>query len=76
MEQPSNLRRRCDLPPDDLFPDSDLLDAVLSFRDFVKAALSEPDRKSLECGEEVYIGVLAAGGWECKSTPHRRLQGS
>lgn len=45
---------------------SDLLDAVLSYRDVVKAALSESARKSLDKGEEVYIGVLSAGGWECE----------
>jgi malonyl-CoA/methylmalonyl-CoA synthetase len=45
---------------------SDLLDAVLSYREVVKAALSETMRQSLNRGEEVYIGVLATGGWECK----------
>lgn len=47
-------------------PCSDLLDAVLSFREVVRAALSESTRKLLDRGKEVYIGVLAAGGWECK----------
>lgn len=45
---------------------SDLLDAVLSYRDVVKAALPDTARKLLERDEEVYIGVLAAGGWECE----------
>jgi hypothetical protein len=48
---------------------SDLLDAVLSCREVVTAALSESARKSLDRGEEVYIGVLAAGGWECGHIP-------
>jgi hypothetical protein len=60
------------LQSDRLIPDSDLLDAVLSFREVVKAALSDSDLKSLERGEEVYVGVLAAGGWECKSIPDCR----
>jgi hypothetical protein len=42
---------------------------VLTFREVVRASLSESNRESLECGEEVYIGVLAAGGWECESLP-------
>jgi hypothetical protein len=45
---------------------SDVLDAVLSYRDVIRTALPETAREALERGEEVYIGVLAAGGWECE----------
>jgi malonyl-CoA/methylmalonyl-CoA synthetase len=42
----------------------DLLDAVLSFREVVNASLPPATKTALEQGGEVYIGVLAAGGWE------------
>lgn len=42
----------------------DLLDAVLTFRGVVQQALPDSARQSLKRGDEVYIGVLAAGGWE------------
>jgi len=42
----------------------DLLDAVLTFREVVGASLTPSTRTALENGDEVYIGVLAAGGWE------------
>jgi malonyl-CoA/methylmalonyl-CoA synthetase len=43
---------------------AELLDAVLAFRKVVDAALSSDARTRLRRGEEVYIGVLAAGGFE------------
>lgn len=42
----------------------DLLDAVLAFRDVVWRCLPTTAKQSLERGDEVYIGILAAGGWE------------
>lgn len=42
----------------------DLLDAVLTFREVVSASLTTETKVALERGDEVYIGVLAAGGWE------------
>jgi malonyl-CoA/methylmalonyl-CoA synthetase len=42
----------------------ELLDAVLTFRDEVRALLDPEARRKLENGDDVYIGVLAAGGWE------------
>lgn len=42
----------------------ELLDAVLSFREVVQACLASEVRAKLSRGEEVYIGVLAAGGYE------------
>jgi malonyl-CoA/methylmalonyl-CoA synthetase len=42
----------------------DLLDAVLTFREIVSASLTPSTILALEQGDEVYIGVLAAGGWE------------
>jgi hypothetical protein len=72
-ESMCDTQHRCDLQTDRFVPGSDLLDAVLSFREIVKAALSDSDLKSLERGDEVYIGVLAAGGWECESTVYTRL---
>ncbi|KAH0368993.1 acetyl-CoA synthetase-like protein, partial [Aureobasidium melanogenum] len=42
----------------------DLLDAVLTFREVVSASLTKDTKLALERGDEVYIGVLAAGGWE------------
>lgn len=44
----------------------DVLDAVLSFRATLEAALPKAIMTSLERDDEVYIGVLAAGGWECE----------
>lgn len=49
-----------------LLPHSDTLDAVLEFREVVKAALSKDARQALDREDEVYIGVIAAGGWECE----------
>jgi malonyl-CoA/methylmalonyl-CoA synthetase len=43
---------------------SDLLSDVLHFRNFVEARLSRSVKTALENGEEVYMGVLAAGGYE------------
>ncbi|OQU98198.1 AMP-binding enzyme domain-containing protein [Cladophialophora immunda] len=42
----------------------ELLDAVLAFRKVVEASLSPDTRARLRRGDEVYIGVLAAGGLE------------
>lgn len=43
---------------------AELLDAVLAFRKVVEASLSSDARARLRRGDEVYIGVLAAGGFE------------
>ncbi|ETI22882.1 hypothetical protein G647_04676 [Cladophialophora carrionii CBS 160.54] len=43
---------------------AELLDAVLAFRKVVEASLSSNTRARLRRGDEVYIGVLAAGGFE------------
>ena len=43
---------------------ADLLSDVLYLRNIVKARLSPGIKKALENGEEVYMGVLAAGGYE------------
>ncbi|OAL30024.1 hypothetical protein AYO22_01930 [Fonsecaea multimorphosa] len=43
---------------------AELLDAVLAFRKVVDASLSSDARARLHRGDEVYIGVLAAGGFE------------
>ena len=43
---------------------AELLDAVLAFRKVVEASLSSDTRARLRRGDEVYIGVLAAGGFE------------
>jgi malonyl-CoA/methylmalonyl-CoA synthetase len=42
----------------------DLLSDVLYLRNLVEARLSPSVKAALENGEEVYIGVLAAGGYE------------
>ena len=42
----------------------ELLDAVLSFREVVQASVPSEAKAKLGRGEEVYIGVLAAGGYE------------
>lgn len=42
----------------------ELLDAVLSFREVVQASLPTEVNAKLLRGGEVYIGVLAAGGYE------------
>jgi malonyl-CoA/methylmalonyl-CoA synthetase len=42
----------------------DLLDAVLTFREIVSTSLTPSTKLALEQGDEIYIGVLAAGGWE------------
>jgi malonyl-CoA/methylmalonyl-CoA synthetase len=42
----------------------ELLDAVLALRKVVERHLSPDVRAKLRRGEEVYMGVLAAGGWE------------
>jgi malonyl-CoA/methylmalonyl-CoA synthetase len=43
---------------------AELLDAVLAFRKVVETYLSSNTRARLRRGDEVYIGVLAAGGFE------------
>jgi malonyl-CoA/methylmalonyl-CoA synthetase len=42
----------------------EVLDAVLALRKVVSDALPAAVRKQLREGEEVYIGILAAGGYE------------
>ncbi|KAH8806163.1 hypothetical protein F5884DRAFT_886761 [Xylogone sp. PMI_703] len=42
----------------------ELLSDVLTYRGFLESALGEPVLHRIENGEEVYIGVLAAGGYE------------
>ncbi|CAF3562344.1 unnamed protein product [Fusarium graminearum] len=42
----------------------ELLDAVLGLRDVVRAALPSEVIEQLNNGNEVYVGVLAAGGYE------------
>lgn len=42
----------------------ELLDAVLSFREIAQRSLPSEVNARLARGEEVYIGVLAAGGYE------------
>ncbi|KAG8665350.1 hypothetical protein FPOAC1_010145 [Fusarium poae] len=42
----------------------ELLDVVLAFREVVQAALPSQVIDQLNHGEEVYVGVLAAGGYE------------
>jgi malonyl-CoA/methylmalonyl-CoA synthetase len=42
----------------------ELLDAVLAFREVVRLALPLEAKRSLGRDDEVYIGVLAAGGYE------------
>lgn len=42
----------------------ELLDAVLSFTEVARASLPSEVKANLARGEEVYIGVLAAGGYE------------
>lgn len=42
----------------------ELLDAVLAFREVVRAALPSEVKGRLSRSDEVYIGVLAAGGYE------------
>lgn len=43
---------------------SDLMSDVVHLRNVVEARLSPGVKAALENGEEVYIGVLAAGGYE------------
>lgn len=42
----------------------ELLDAVLGFREVIRAALSSEVQHQLSSGYEVYFGVLAGGGYE------------
>lgn len=42
----------------------ELLDAMLGFREAVRAALPSMAKRRLSRGEEVYVGVLAGGGYE------------
>jgi malonyl-CoA/methylmalonyl-CoA synthetase len=42
----------------------ELLDAVLGFREVVREALPSEVKEQLSRGDEVYVGVLAAGGYE------------
>lgn len=42
----------------------ELLDAALGFREVVQAALPSDAQRRLSRGEEVYVGILAAGGYE------------
>jgi malonyl-CoA/methylmalonyl-CoA synthetase len=42
----------------------ELLDAVLVFREVLRAALPSKVQRRLSNGDEVYVGVLAAGGYE------------
>lgn len=42
----------------------ELLDAVLAFREVVRAALPSKVERQLSYGDEVYVGVLAGGGYE------------
>ncbi|KAF5573685.1 Malonate ligase [Fusarium pseudoanthophilum] len=42
----------------------ELLDAVLEYREVVRAALASEVQHQLSSGSEVYFGVLAAGGYE------------
>lgn len=42
----------------------ELLDAVLVFREVVRGSLPSNVQRRLSNGDEVYVGVLAAGGYE------------
>jgi len=42
----------------------ELLDAVLSFKEVVRDTLPDWVRERLSRGEEVYMGILARGGYE------------
>jgi malonyl-CoA/methylmalonyl-CoA synthetase len=42
----------------------ELLDAILVFRDVVQAALPSEAKCRLSRGDDIYIGVLAGGGYE------------
>jgi malonyl-CoA/methylmalonyl-CoA synthetase len=42
----------------------ELLDAVLGFKEVVLGALPPKVQRQLSHGDEVYVGVLAAGGYE------------
>src|ERR1700709_2068885 len=43
---------------------ADLLSDFLHLRNHIEARLSPTIKRALENGEEVYVGVLAAGGYE------------